>query len=680
MRRFDGFLVAPGLLACAAAAVAQDCTDSVGRLASFVVGGERVTVVDEEYLSVVRGGRPVGVIMNGMPLCPQDVVTVEVGAAAILLLYDKPEDTNELTLIGQSIIEIDSARSVLARIGRLFAKLRGSFDVRLADGRTLGARGTQFAVDVGESTVAQLEGAVDLSGPGVSGSRRISPMQQLDFSAGLGEEPVVSPLPPDECAGIAVTNSQLVAAAQPPLPVENDLQTLSDAERAGAFAAARERYLCRRDPAALADLGQAYADWAQPYALQGLEERIPDELPPLEQALYAKSIADGYRLAGEAGIAIKWYERALEIEPRLAAGHNGMGDAYRDAGLAVFDERSADTVAAAARQFDRAEQAYVTAARELRAVADRSGSAAVMVNLGNLALLRAGLYPDAANEHIARAGRWFEQALSVAEQDAPFAEIGLARLDALRAALIPDIRIQGELSFGELLVVQLLVSKGVELQRKPHLEAARDRLRRLLERYPDFSAAALNLGHAYEKLGDRDEARDTFRDAIRFDPANTIAYSELAGTLSDKKARKLYESTYRKSVTPGRDAVLKNRLEIESAATLDEVVYDVKALTPSTTQLSFEQQDQAGQPVTFTNNGSRPATVERPGIKGASAFRVTTDGCTGQTLQPGAGCTLRVAFVASSGTHTGTLVVGSDAGPDTEVALQGTIPERLPVQ
>lgn len=686
MKRFSHILMAAGGLAVPAAAVAQYCDDAAGYLASFLVDEERVTVIADDQLSVVREGESIAVA-NGMPICPGDEVTVEAGATAILRLGELGMNASELTLIGQSVIEVDNPKSVWARVGRLFAMLRGTFDVRLSDGSTLAARGTQFSVNVAdEATLVQLEGEVEFraSPDGAPGRRLVGPLQQLDVDLGGSDEAAVAALKPDVCAEVTATNSRIVAAAQPLLPVENQVQTTNATERADMFVAAREQFLCLNDRSAVARLGRVYADWAKWDALRGLEPRIPDMLPRREQAMHANSIADGYRRTGDPEVAIEWYQQALEIDAGLAVAYSGMGDAHRDAGVAAFDPEKTGTVKDAAAAFDLAEQAYRQAVQAMRSGAgDPAGLASVMVNLGNLALLRAGLDPDAANEQLASAREWFEGALRFSGGDAPFAEIGLARIDFLRAVLIPDVRIKGDLSFGKLLAVQLIASKGVELQRRPHLEAARDRLRRLIKRYPGFSAAALELGEVYRELGERDEAENGFRDAIRFDPANVLAFSRLADTLvgrRNKEERRLYESAYRATVPRRYDAILRHRSEIKSAATLDEVVYDIKALTPSPTILTFEQQDSAGRPLTFTNNGSQVATVEEPRIQGSNAFRVTRDDCAGKTLEPEDRCTLRVAFVADNGTHTGRLVLSTDTGPDSEVTLQGSIPKAPVVQ
>jgi predicted TPR repeat methyltransferase len=57
-----------------------------------------------------------------------------------------------------------------------------------------------------------------------------------------------------------------------------------------------------------------------------------------------------------------------------------------------------------------------------------------------------------------------------------------------------------------------------DLEQRGDLAAAADLLAQALERAPDFSAAWFALGEIRERLGDRDSAREAFRQALALDP------------------------------------------------------------------------------------------------------------------------------------------------------------------
>lgn len=679
-------LLAVGVLFCVSPAHAQFCENSAGQIASFLIDGARVTVIDESFLSVIRGGDSVDVV-NGMPLCPGDVITVEADASAIVHLSEEGEDASELTLIGRSELEIDSPTSVLARVGRMFVKLRGKFDIRFGDGSTLGARGTQFEVQVADHVdVLQLEGRVEfqrLGGP-VPERRTVEPLQQLAIELGGSSVAETEALSPDACAEVTKINSRIVAAAQPALPFDAQVRSFDPANRATDFADDRTKVLCLGDTAARAGLAVAYADWAMPSAVLSPSPRMPDGLPTRDQAMYATSVADAYRQTGELNQALRWYARAMNIDPGFAPPHSGTGDAYRDLAIVAFDPENTSTTRAVLGHLDRAEGAYRKSLDPgLDGMSDAGSRSAVVVKLGNLALIRAAFDPDSSTRFVSIAIRYFEQALELTSGDAPFAEIGLARVDALRAALIPDVRIEGDLSFGEMILMQAVASKSVESQREPHYKAARDRLRKLLDRYPDFSAASLELGDVFDQLRDRERAEEVFRDAIRFDPANVAAYFRLADTLigdDNRKERRYYRSAYRATVSPGYDKIIRLRPNLREPATVEAVVMDVRALLPSPSTVTFEYGEPLKKIVTFTNPGSEDVTVSESTTRGDRGFSVTDDKCIGQTLGPNDKCTLQIELSGEPDDYAGTLIIKTDAGPETKIKLAGTIEQGRIVQ
>ena len=672
--------LALGLVASASSAQAQFCSDPVGRLAGFVVGEESVTVVDDSYLSVKRGEADVAAT-NGMPICPGDVITIEVGAAAIMELGQNGQSANEVTLVGRSIIEVENPGTITARIGRIFALLRGKFDVRISDGSTLGARGTQFELRVGDTIeVTQLEDRVELTRP-TGETLVVEARQQLSApGAGPGAATTMD-LDRGRCGEVTRANSTIVARTRPQLPTENHVPALAAATRSEVFAAARERFLCDQQGASRIELVQAYADWGRSDSVLELVEGLPAGSSARQRAVYAASVGDGYRQVGEADTAVAWYRQALDADASFAVPYNGIGDALRDRALANMRPNGRGAPASVAADFAAAENAYLRAlSPDLDGLREIPKRTAVFINLGDLALLRTTVDPATANDQLAAAVHWFERALEDTGQDAPFAEVGLARVDLLRAALIPDVTIEGgDLGIGERLAVQLAIGALVELQRRPHRAAARDRLERVLARYGEFSAAALALGQVYVQMGDRTSAAARFRTAIRSDPSNVIAYSHLANSLPgnrNREERALYESAYRAAVRPTAQPILERRFDLRGTLRAAPIVLDIRALSPSPPALNFQRTDREGQVVTFTNTGAQPATVGAISITGANSqvYRRTGGSCASQTLQPQGSCTVIVSFLATdAGKYFATLVVGSSTGVDAQVALEGSI-------
>jgi Abnormal spindle-like microcephaly-assoc'd, ASPM-SPD-2-Hydin len=107
------------------------------------------------------------------------------------------------------------------------------------------------------------------------------------------------------------------------------------------------------------------------------------------------------------------------------------------------------------------------------------------------------------------------------------------------------------------------------------------------------------------------------------------------------------------------------------------------ALTPDPASLDFgtadfHPQNQNGQQrsVQLTNDNATDVAVQSVTVAGAdpSAFTVQNDGCTGQTLGPGGGCSVTLRFTPSAlGALTAQLEVTDDTGtPASVVPLSGT--------
>ncbi|MDE0637469.1 MAG: tetratricopeptide repeat protein [Candidatus Poribacteria bacterium] len=60
------------------------------------------------------------------------------------------------------------------------------------------------------------------------------------------------------------------------------------------------------------------------------------------------------------------------------------------------------------------------------------------------------------------------------------------------------------------------------------LEAAVNAFKELIAAYPDYIEGYLGLGHAYERLGQYDEAIDAVQKAIEINPNDPLAYTSLS--------------------------------------------------------------------------------------------------------------------------------------------------------
>jgi Abnormal spindle-like microcephaly-assoc'd, ASPM-SPD-2-Hydin len=97
---------------------------------------------------------------------------------------------------------------------------------------------------------------------------------------------------------------------------------------------------------------------------------------------------------------------------------------------------------------------------------------------------------------------------------------------------------------------------------------------------------------------------------------------------------------------------------------------------PSAQEFGIVGVDQGGQsvPIAIVNSGATGAQLGAATLDGrdAGAFRIDWDGCNGQLLAPGQGCTVQVGFTPSQMLgYAATLHVPSDDG-DLPVALTGT--------
>lgn len=81
----------------------------------------------------------------------------------------------------------------------------------------------------------------------------------------------------------------------------------------------------------------------------------------------------------------------------------------------------------------------------------------------------------------------------------------------------------------------------------------------------------------------------------------------------------------------------------------------------------------ASRAVRLTNGGDAPVSVGEVGLDETSAYAVSADGCSGESVAPGASCRVTVGFTPpAGGEHTATLTVPHDGSGPTEVAVSGT--------
>jgi hypothetical protein len=245
----------------------------------------------------------------------------------------------------------------------------------------------------------------------------------------------------------------------------------------------------------------------------------------------------------------------------------------------------------------------------------------------------------------------------------------------MRALVIPDVEVQGPEGL-DLIKAQTAAGIAAALARKPHVDAARRRLRDLIRQHPDFSAASLLAGEVHQTFGKADDAQKHFRDAIRFDPHNVLAYFRLSQVLKsnkEKAERELYAAAYRSAAFPAQVPVIEGRAKVTEAAKPKAEVRDVRALAASVSTVTFgSNYDSEGIPVKFTNEGSAAVTVNTATIGGkdAGAFRMQ-DGCSNRQLPPGGSCEVLVSYRRTGEQNqSAQLVVSSSAGIDAKVALK----------
>jgi tetratricopeptide (TPR) repeat protein len=556
----------------AAAAPLPDpaCATVAGRIDGILVGTESRNAVERSEMAVARSGEAMGA-RNGMPLCFGDLVTTGATVRAQLRLDAVPESEKWLTLEPGSFVQIVDGSSIFLRLGRLFASLRGRFEVRTPFAR-LGARGTEFQIEAREDgmDVLQLEGSVEVAqetgtppgaarldaaprlllirtdaggvaGIGSSAAVQAAAGVQVDRLTRLVVRPQqgmrVVAAERDDVTRTVDQNCLAIIATRPASPSQSFIRVFDSPEqRASAYRRARIEATLSPGPAPLAALAQAYVDFGEARrAVRTFELAGEPVGTGRELALRLNDLGNAHRLKGDLRAAEDTYRRALAADPVFAFPYNGLGDVFRDHALAAIDR--GDT-ARGEELLVKARELYLHSLDpSLWGKAEGRNRAVPYYNIGIVSLQLAQLQAaDAAStpqaeRSLLAAEDNFRRALGESPGYA-FAEVGAGRVFAARAALY--------------------AGTGRQDLSSENIERARLYLERVAERYPAFAVARQALGEALELANDP-SAPSQFLRATQLDPSYPIAYFRLARAL-DRSGRareaRLYYQSYLRIESP----------------------------------------------------------------------------------------------------------------------------------
>jgi tetratricopeptide (TPR) repeat protein len=324
-----------------------------------------------------------------------------------------------------------------------------------------------------------------------------------------------------------------------------------------------------------------------------------------------------------------------------AASATGLGDAERDLGLEAI--KAAD-LARAAQHFETAGRHYLVAILHTQKESERG---IILVNLGDLALLRIRLDPDASAARLDEAKSYYERARR--HGDPPHARLGLARIFVLRARLIPTQMLDSaQGNIWNVLAGTIALGVLADLQRKPHWRDARRELAALTTSVPGFAPAEELLGEVLYETGEANDARQRFKRAIAADPGNTSAYLAYSNTLRHEK-KTMYAKTYRFVEVAAVRELAKTRREI-LIPEVKTVTIPPAPMTADSTTLSFTSPEVTRRVVTLTNRSEAPANVSETNITGsnAGAFSVISNGCGDAPVAAGAECQIGIEFTAQN--------------------------------
>jgi tetratricopeptide (TPR) repeat protein len=447
----------------------------------------------------------------------------------------------------------------------------------------------------------------------------------------------------------------------------NAIRQFEPAETAAAYSAAREAAICHGDDKAWQTVGRALVDWDRPQ--QALSAGVGAGNAGTEDLV---SRGRALLMRGRPAEAAELFRRAVAESGVTAASATGFGDAERDLGLVAI---KSNDLAGAGKHFETAGRHYLAAIEHTQKESERG---VILVNLGDLALLRIRLDPDAAEARMDEAKSYYERARR--HGDPPHARLGLARISLLRAQLIPQQEVDAaEGGFGEVLAANIILAMLANDQRKPHWQDARRQLAALTAEVPGFAPAEELLGEVLYESGKADDSGKKFQRAIAADPGNTSAYLAYSKTLKGDKKR-MYGNAYKLVEVPAVRELASTRREILIPRT-QPVKVPPAPLTANVTKLSFSQEIRQ-QTVTMTNRSNAPATVSAANITGShlAAFEVVSNGCLSGPIAAGADCRIAIAFVAkTSGTYRATLeLTFVGAMLRREVKLNGSVSAPAP--
>jgi predicted O-linked N-acetylglucosamine transferase (SPINDLY family) len=279
------------------------------------------------------------------------------------------------------------------------------------------------------------------------------------------------------------------------------------------------------------NLGEAYRALGRTAEAQACYERALALDPALAAAHYNLGLVQS---ASQPSAAQGHYLQAIRLQPNFAAAHNNLGNLLRAQGK-LYE------AAAAYRTALRCQADYVEAIGNLggalleleqfseaveqleRAVLLRPNSAEAHFNLGNALK---------ATSDWARAAKCYESALALR-----------ADFHQARCNLGNVLTIQGDLegakaAFLEILRrepdhVEALLSYGSLLQSQGEMDRALEHYERALRRKPDSSMAHFKRASVLMFRYQRNDAVAGFEEALRLEPNNPEAYINLASIYND---------------------------------------------------------------------------------------------------------------------------------------------------
>jgi tetratricopeptide (TPR) repeat protein len=716
------------LLGAAAQEKEPECQQVVGAITGILLETKSVEEVEAAQCAVRRASVTLQA-RKGLAICAEDSVRTGSG---VTILFQPSRLTDTITLAPDTETEFGEG-SLFLRIGRLFAAVRGLFDVKTRFG-ILAAKGTKFQVEVSSEDlhITQLEDSVEFTpnpdnaflefapsttagvipesgwipipigyqlpqrqseyGPAprkTGGAHQLQPLTELTYSSANAQARVGS-VERERCRAIVDADSRTFVQTQPAIPSKSLIPAFaSTTERTATFLRARIGAVCEPEKGVwLEQLGEAYSDFAQANhaldALQRAAETTPDRG---RQALFLNSLGNALRLAGRSQDAYEVYKRALGVDPSFAFPYNGLGDVYRDLASAEVDRGN---LGLAQGDLFRAREYYQKSLdQSLRGKEGGTNRAIPFYNLGEVHLVLAQLRPTEVDQNLNTAKEMFEKAISLTGGRYPFAEVGLARIDAVKADIADKTELKG--NAGE----KIAGAFAVALLKGQLYRSSLKKLDGVTQKYPDFSVAFEVLGEVLQKEGKRSDAVNTLRRSTQLDPYNAGAYFRLADALmakGDRGTARLYYQTYVTFESPlfltgERARRIHNILKRPAPAlpapwhdpTVEEIVTPTAQpaddnasrpaaqIVPGSFQFVFGGPD--AQAFRIENTGNAPLKIAAVQLEGAPDFSLTNNRCSGQTVAKGASCAFTVRFVAQrEGEMNTKIVVRSNASNGTITA------------